>query len=333
MQKPFILRVVTACAALGAVLWGCVTRSQNSGMSASSDATPAERLRNMVTSGQIGSVEDLLARMDDYYSVFVYSSRSNIQEASPRFPRVIHFDRGGSVFYAFGGDSRAKGGQLVESMEFDEKARRFDLYLYDFAGPKPTVLKNPKGQHDCAACHSSDPVPLWESYPVWPGVYGSEHQPVNQDIAHRRNEGFSDILRTALKDDPESMTRYRHIRSLGWYLDERAAGTNTLFGKVISRRLVERLHRIFTEHLTRSGQSQALAALALIPYEERSTDFAGIDFLPFLKALDRDKVQENLVVLKRHFDDRLKRTQQAKVGRAKLLAELEGEPESPEITF
>lgn len=220
---------------------------------------------------------------------------------------------------------------MIESMEFDLTKKRFDLYLFDFSEGRAKISKNPTGPHNCMTCHSNDPVPLWESYPVWPGVLGSEHQPVNQETSENNEKKILSMFTQQISQNAPS--RYSQIPWLNWYLGGLASGTNTLFGKVVSKRLVERLHRVFTEHLTSTNQTQALRSLSFIPFTSHSMDFEPGEFLNFATEFDPKNIKTTMGKLKTIFSERLRASELAKSRRKALLNQLSGEPSRSEITF
>lgn len=104
----------------------------------------------------------------------VYDSRSPFKEQiTPALPRVILFTDDARFILTFIGDPSAPGHDLVETMSFDDDTARFKLSAYILpaaqrAGwtPSPTAA-------NCAGCHGADARPIYDSYPLWPGFYGS----------------------------------------------------------------------------------------------------------------------------------------------------------------
>lgn len=98
----------------------------------------------------------------------MHTSQSNQAEnTSPDFPRMISY--AGRTLMALTdnphGKNTSKNNQ-VEFIEFNVKENKYDFYLASFNNIPPTVSKNPKS---CNTCHNG--LPIWESYPVWPGAY------------------------------------------------------------------------------------------------------------------------------------------------------------------
>ncbi len=71
----------------------------------------------------------------------------------------------------FNGDSVQNGYNTIESIIYDEASAKYKLFEIDFSQGFAQVQMNPS---KCLSCHGESPKPLWESYPLWPGFYGSE---------------------------------------------------------------------------------------------------------------------------------------------------------------
>ena len=125
-------------------------------------------------------VETLPKSMTDLNYILMYRSRS-LQGASPEAPRVITYAPSGRFILTFnGGDTKVRGANSIEIIQYREKTRRFEFreISFDEAGltpPKISVADPAK----CVACHQSparigvDMRPNWEPYNIWPGAVGS----------------------------------------------------------------------------------------------------------------------------------------------------------------
>lgn len=104
----------------------------------------------------------------------VYDSRSPFRSnISPDYPRVILFSQDARFVLTFIGDESTPGSDLLESMSFDDKTARFKLRTYLLPAAKRKGWKPPPEAANCARCHGSDARPIYDSYPLWPGFYGS----------------------------------------------------------------------------------------------------------------------------------------------------------------
>ena len=138
-----------------------------------------DRIEEILSSGTVRSVEDLLRVLSrdreftDY--ALMYRSRG-LQNASFRSPRaIVSFPEEGFVL-AFNGD-----GDQIEIMEFDDVNRAFNFYEVSLTGGLPTITDpNPR---KCRECHGLyDPRPLWDSYDLWPGMYGGDANFITSDV-------------------------------------------------------------------------------------------------------------------------------------------------------
>ena len=122
-------------------------------------------------------MEELIAAlppaMRSHYSL-VFASRS-LQDASFAAPRAILFGEDASLVVSYNGDPRQRGYDALESMEFDAASNSFRfreiLFTPDAAGASISAA-NPAR---CTACHGDPARPIWDTPPVWPGVYGERY--------------------------------------------------------------------------------------------------------------------------------------------------------------
>lgn len=126
-----------------------------------------------------------------------YGSRS-LHESSFQFPRAIVFGENAKFILTFNGSPEQRGYERLEVMCFDESKKSFNFF--DIAFPKeaksldvledltpeeirkPYVVSPPNGRpnslRNCLACHQTPARPNWDSYPLWPGMYGSDDNQV-----------------------------------------------------------------------------------------------------------------------------------------------------------
>lgn len=151
-------------------------------------------LINLIATQKVASVEQLLALLPDslkYRAVLVFNSRS-LQAGSFSRPRVILFNEDASLVLTFNGDVSQYGYETLEVMSFDHQKNKFEfeevLMPEDFRKREEylesqslvqeiNALKSREARTGvnpatCLACHRQNPRPNWESYPLWPGVYG-----------------------------------------------------------------------------------------------------------------------------------------------------------------
>jgi hypothetical protein len=104
----------------------------------------------------------------------VYDSRSPFKDQiTPKAPRVILFADDGRFIVTFIGDPAAPGHDLVETMSFDDNTARFHLAAYVLPAAHRAGWAPSPAAANCGGCHGADPRPIYDSYPLWPGFYGS----------------------------------------------------------------------------------------------------------------------------------------------------------------
>lgn len=122
----------------------------------------------------IGELIPLLPRDLRSNFTFVYDSRSPFRSSiSPAYPRAILFLPDARLVLTFTGDPEKPGFDVLESLSFDDRTARFELRIYPLPAARRRGWQPSAENSNCANCHGSDPRPIFDSYPVWPGFYGS----------------------------------------------------------------------------------------------------------------------------------------------------------------
>ena len=148
-------------------------------MAAGAGTPRFEALNQALESGQVGSVEGLVATLPaDLLSEYTlaFASRS-LQGASYASPRAILFGTDATFIVTFNGGPPARGHATVETMEFDASASRFVLREIAFAAngdPAGRTISAPNPAR-CLACHGNPAQPIWDLPPSWPGIYGERY--------------------------------------------------------------------------------------------------------------------------------------------------------------
>jgi len=161
--------LIVSCIALISTALAETTYTQPSGFGA---GLTFDQVETLIQQQNPKSVEEMLALLPK--SAFAqyalaYSSRS-LQGATPLNPRAIVFDKKSGLTFAFNGDSKEDGFNSLEFMQFDQTTKKFELHEVTFSGGKAAIAK----PDTCLKCHGDNPHPIWDSYFLWPGVYGSE---------------------------------------------------------------------------------------------------------------------------------------------------------------
>ena len=156
-----------------------------------------------VTNAPVTSLAELVPLLPDELRqnfTFVYQSRSPFAASiTPDRPRVILFSEDASFIATFIGDPNAAGHDVVETLTFDEAQARFVPGVRVL----PAAAKDSAGitTDGCAQCHGQDTRPIYDSYPLWPGFYGSVQDtfPKNLPASTREYEDYVRFLRTEAK--------------------------------------------------------------------------------------------------------------------------------------
>jgi hypothetical protein len=105
---------------------------------------------------------------------FVYDSRSPFRAAiTPQRPRVILFTDDARLVLTFIGDETQPGADLLETMWFDDAQAKFVFNAHLLPAAERRAWRPSAAQANCERCHGADARPIYDSYPLWPGYYGS----------------------------------------------------------------------------------------------------------------------------------------------------------------
>jgi hypothetical protein len=170
--------------------------------------------------------------------IFLYQSRST-QNASLEKPRmIVSVDRGRFAF-TLTGHVETRSDNSVEIFEGDPETGRYKFARLEFPQQKAALNRN---SSLCTECHGTTLRPIWDSYPFWPGVYGSVDRLVLNRLESENWEKFvklsqeipryrplsKHIQRFALKHHSE----IPHEQSSNEFS---LSQSNTEFGKSVSR--------------------------------------------------------------------------------------------------
>jgi hypothetical protein len=175
-------------------------------------ALPADRftfqsLHDLIANHRVESVEQLLAVLPQdlraHYTL-VFSSRS-LQDASLQSPRAILFGTDALLIITFNGERTQRGYESVETMEFSTETNTFSFREISFtsdSSPAAPQISDPNPAR-CVACHDNPARPIWDTPPVWPGVYGERYGAGLSSAELRGIRGF-------LSSQP-THARYRYL--------------------------------------------------------------------------------------------------------------------------
>lgn len=186
MRKAFpnklSIRILTVFA-LGFLISNSVRAEQ---LSCTQPQVTEKMIIDLVTNNKIYRLEDLLSKLPAGFRsgfALVYYSLS-LQEASFDNPRVLMGGRTSSgdeqygspisnTIITFNGDSNQKGFHVLEAAESDPITGVIQPLKIEFS---PATKEHKIDLHptSCVVCHGDPFRPIWDSYFLWPGVYGSE---------------------------------------------------------------------------------------------------------------------------------------------------------------
>lgn len=145
-------------------------------------------LQKSVEDHDIRSVDELLPCLPSGYRkhfTLVYGSRSPEKDsADPLHPRVILFGRDASFLMAFTGNPDKPFYDRLQLIEFRREESAFFFAELIFQKDGVTTHESPP---ECRSCHGADGHPIWDTYDLWPGAYGSSNDSVPRGTPERRN--------------------------------------------------------------------------------------------------------------------------------------------------
>jgi hypothetical protein len=189
--------------------------------------------KNPATGQPVDSIAELVPLLPEELRknfTFVYDSRSPFKSGiSPEYPRVILFTDDARLILTFIGDERQPGFDLLETMAFDYEKAKFDLHAYLLpAGERRSWRPSPE-EARCARCHGADARPIFDSYPLWPGYYGSVQDTFPHDrIGQKEGRNYAAFAAGAAKTGVYKDLIYPTGTPVSPYLDPRLFKDNTI---------------------------------------------------------------------------------------------------------
>jgi len=178
----------------------------------------------------IGELVPLLPEELRRNFTFVYDSRSPFKSGiTGEYPRVILFTDDARLVLTFIGDERQPGFDLLETMAFDYEKTKFDLHAYLLpAGERRSWRPSPE-EARCARCHGADARPIFDSYPLWPGYYGSVQDTFPRDrIGQKEGRNYAAFAAGAAKTGVYKDLTYPAGTPVSPYLDPHLFKDNTI---------------------------------------------------------------------------------------------------------
>ncbi len=226
-------------------------------------------LKNPQTGNPVRSVEELLPLLSKELRsnfTFIYQSRSphgglgdpSQSAVSVEFPRVVLFTADGKLSLAFTGDPNAPGFDTVEAIHFEDNSARFRFSEFNLK--KNVGARVPLDPPNCLRCHGQDPKPISDSYPLWPGFYGSVRDTFPKDS--QELNWYRKFLKTEAKRGVYQKLEWPEGTSVPPYLDPKDYQVETVEGTVDKLKLLPntRLGMAWTELNRKRIQRKLMAS-------------------------------------------------------------------------
>jgi hypothetical protein len=188
---------------------------------------------NPQTGRPVDSVAELVPLLPDELRknfALVYDSRSPFKASiTPQLPRVILFTDDGRLVLTFIGDDQAPGADLLETMSFDDAQAKFVLNAYLLPAAERRAWRPSAADAKCERCHGADPRPIFDSYPHWPGFYGSVQDTFPRDrVGEKERKDFVAFAAGAAKTGVYKDLIYPPGSPVSPFLDPRLFKDNTV---------------------------------------------------------------------------------------------------------
>lgn len=157
----------------------------------------------LITESKAKSVSQALLVLSRYYGTYLkfhtlmYDSRS-LQGSTFEEPRAIVFGPKADFIFTFNGNAHQRGGATIETAEFNSVNNTFQyreiLFKNESLEQADTLKEDEIEQQTeniriskanpgkCALCHTASGTPIWDTYFIWPGAYGSNDDILSQSL-------------------------------------------------------------------------------------------------------------------------------------------------------
>lgn len=150
------------------------------------------------------------------------------------YPRAVLFSNDGKVTLAFTSHPKKPGYNVVEAIRYRDEGARFELYRYALAEAAPEEHIDPSNgianPQSCLRCHGQDPRPISDSYPLWPGFYGSVRDTFPK--GSKELKWYKKFLASTAKTGPFKNLVWLKDTSVPPYLDPKHYDPNSAEGAI-----------------------------------------------------------------------------------------------------
>jgi len=206
-------------------------------------------LQDLIESRRIRSIEQLLpalpASLRGRYAL-VFASRS-LQDARFESPRAILYGADAKFVVTFNGAADQRGFNTLETMEFNGSTQQFEFREITFpasASDSPPAFVSDPNPRRCQRCHGSPAHPIWDTSPLWPGVYGERYgarlSSEERGGIHRfldlqeTDPRYRNLLGTARFADPETFHPSAQSRYSGTWAEPPNADLSAMLDRLVS---------------------------------------------------------------------------------------------------
>jgi hypothetical protein len=213
-------------------------------------------LQDLIETKHLRSIEQLLpalpASLRARYAL-VFASRS-LQDARFEAPRVILYGIDAKFVVTFNGDADQRGFNTLETMEFNDETQQFQFREIIFPvspSDSPLAVISDPNPGRCQRCHGSPAHPVWDTLPLWPGVYGERYgaqlSPEERSGVRRflERQGtdprYRNLPGTARFADPETFHPSARNRYSGTWVEPPNADLSAMLDRLVSMSVAQAL--------------------------------------------------------------------------------------------
>ena len=213
-------------------------------------------LQDLIETKHVRSIEQLLPALPfslrERYAL-VFASRS-LQDARFEAPRAILYGVDARFVITFNGAADQRGFNTLETMEFIDATQQFQFREIIFpvspSDSQLALISDPNPRR-CQRCHGSPAHPIWDTLPLWPGVYGERYGAQfssEERIGIRRflerqgaDPRYGNLLGAARFADPETFHPSARSRYTGTWAEPPNADLSALLDRLVSMALAQAL--------------------------------------------------------------------------------------------
>ena len=213
-------------------------------------------LQSLIETRNPHSIEELLPALPAslrYRYALVFASRS-LQDGSFEAPRAVLYGPDARFALTFNGASNQRGFNSLETMDFDPVSQQFQFREITFpATPSDSgkVGISEPNPSRCRRCHGSPAHPVWDTPPLWPGVYGEryganlsaeEQSGIRRFLAQQKSDPrYRNLLGTSRFADPETFHPTARNRYSGTSAEPPNAELSAFLDQLVSRSIAAEL--------------------------------------------------------------------------------------------